>query len=60
MIRKTILTGALLGLLASPLFAADTENPLNPLYNTPQQKKYFMEFCKIDLNSDGMVRQKSI
>ena len=56
MIRKTSLATALLGasvLLASGAFAAD--NPLAPAYNTPQQKKYFMEFCKIDLNSDGMV-----
>ena len=56
MILKTSLATALLGvslLLTSGAFAAD--NPLAPAYNTPQQKKYFMDFCKIDLNSDGMV-----
>ena len=56
MISKTSLATALFGaslLLTSGAFAAD--NPLAPAYNTPQQKKYFMEFCKIDLNSDGMV-----
>lgn len=56
MIRKTSLATALLGaslLLTSGAFAAD--NPLAPAYNTAQQKKYFMDFCKIDLNSDGMV-----
>ena len=55
MLAKTLVLGAVLGLslLVSPVFAAD--NPLAPAYNTPQQKKYFMEFCKIDLNSDGMV-----
>jgi hypothetical protein len=56
MIRKTSLATALLGaslLLTAGAFAAD--NPLSPAYNTPQQKKYFMDFCKIDLNSDGMV-----
>jgi hypothetical protein len=48
MIRKTFLATALIGasLLASGAFAAD--NPLSPAYN-------FMDFCKIDLNSDGMV-----
>ena len=55
MLAKTLVLGAVLGLslLVSPVFAAD--NPLAPAYNTPQQKKYFMDFCKIDLNSDGMV-----
>lgn len=55
MLAKTLVSSVVLGmsLLASPVFAAD--NPLAPAYNTPQQKKYFMEFCKIDLNSDGMV-----
>lgn len=56
MIRKTSLATALFGaslLLTSGAFAAD--NPLSPAYNTAQQKKYFMDFCKIDLNSDGMV-----
>ena len=55
MLAKTLVSGVVLGLslLASPVFAAD--NPLSPAYNTPQQKKYFMDFCKIDLNSDGMV-----
>ena len=55
MLAKTLVSSVMLGmsLLASPVFAAD--NPLAPAYNTPQQKKYFMEFCKIDLNSDGMV-----
>ncbi len=55
MLAKTLVSSVVLGmsLLASPVFAAD--NPLAPAYNTPQQKKYFMEFCKIDLNSDGLV-----
>ena len=55
MLAKTLVSSVVLslGLLAAPVFAAD--NPLAPAYNTPQQKKYFMEFCKIDLNSDGMV-----
>ena len=55
MLAKTFVSSIALaaGLLASPVFAAD--NPLAPAYNTPQQKQYFMEFCKIDLNSDGMV-----
>lgn len=55
MLAKTLVSSVMLGmsLLASPVFAVD--NPLAPAYNTPQQKKYFMEFCKIDLNSDGMV-----
>ena len=55
MLVKSLVSSVVLGLslLASPVFAAD--NPLAPAYNTPQQKKYFMEFCKIDLNSDGMV-----
>ncbi len=56
MLAKTLVSAAVLGLSAlivTPTFAAD--NPLSPAYNTPQQKKYFMEFCKIDLNSDGMV-----
>jgi hypothetical protein len=56
MILKTSLATALIGaslLLTSGAFAAD--NPLAPAYNTAAQKKYFMEFCKIDLNSDGMV-----
>jgi hypothetical protein len=55
MLAKSLLTGVALSLtlLSSAGFAAD--NPLAPAYNTPQQKKYFMEFCKIDLNSDGMV-----
>ena len=55
MLAKTLVSSVVLGmsLLASPVFAAD--NPLAPAYNTPQQKKYFMEFCKIDLNSDGVV-----
>ncbi len=55
MLAKTLVSSVVLGigLLASPVFAAD--NPLSPAYNTAQQKKYFMEFCKIDLNSDGMV-----
>jgi hypothetical protein len=57
--RKTLLAAVLglsaCGFVASSMsFAAD--NPIaNPLYTTPQQKKYFMEFCKLDLNSDGMV-----
>lgn len=55
MLAKTLVSSIALavGLLASPVFAAD--NPLSPAYTTPQQKKYFMEFCKIDMNSDGMV-----
>ena len=56
MILKTSLATALIGaslLLTSGAFAAD--NPLAPAYNTPQQKKYFMDFCKIDLDSDGYV-----
>ena len=55
MLAKSLVSSVVLGLslLAYPVFAAD--NPLAPAYNTPQQKKYFMEFCKIDLNSDGMV-----
>ena len=55
MLAKTFVSGLVLGLslLATGAFAAD--NPLAPSYNTPQQKKYFMDFCKIDLNSDGMV-----
>ncbi|MDQ3260884.1 MAG: hypothetical protein M3Q00_08905 [Pseudomonadota bacterium] len=56
MMLKTSLASALIGaslLLTSGAFAAD--NPLAPAYNTAQQKKYFMDFCKIDLNSDGMV-----
>ena len=56
MLAKTLVSAAVLGLSAlivTPTFAAD--NPLSPAYNTPAQKKYFMEFCKIDLNSDGMV-----
>ena len=55
MLAKTFVSSAVLslGLLASTAFAAD--NPLSPAYNTSQQKQYFMEFCKIDLNSDGMV-----
>jgi hypothetical protein len=55
MLAKTFVSSVVLGLglLANPVFAAD--NPLAPAYNTPQQKKYFMDFCKIDLNSDGMV-----
>jgi hypothetical protein len=59
MMRKTLLV-AVLGLSAVGFGAASTsyaaDNPIaSPTYNTPQQKKYFMEFCKIDLNSDGMV-----
>ena len=56
MAKKSFLTGAVvaLSLLASSA-AWSADNPLAPAYNTPQQKKYFMEFCKIDLNSDGMV-----
>ena len=56
MLAKTLVSAAVLGLSAlivTPTFAAD--NPLSPAYNTPAQKKYFMEFCKIDLTSDGMV-----
>lgn len=55
MLAKSLLTGVALGLtlISSAGFAAD--NPLSPAYNTAAQKKYFMEFCKIDLNSDGMV-----
>lgn len=56
MILKTSLATALIGaslLLTSGAFAAD--NPLVPAYNTSQQKKYFMDFCKIDLDSDGYV-----
>ena len=55
MLAKTFVSSVALGLalLANPVFAAD--NPLAPAYNTAQQKKYFMDFCKIDLNSDGMV-----
>ncbi len=56
MILKTSLATALIGaslLLTSGAFAAD--NPLAPAYNTAQQKKYFMDFCKIDLDSDGYV-----
>ena len=55
MLAKTLVSSIAIavGLLASPVFAAG--NPLAPAYNTPQQKKYFMDFCKIDLNSDGMV-----
>jgi hypothetical protein len=50
--RKTLLAAVLglsaCGFVASSMsFAAD--NPIaNPLYTTPQQKKYFMEFCKLD------------
>ena len=55
MLAKSLLTGIALGLtlISSAGFAAD--NPLTPSYTTAAQKKYFMEFCKIDLNSDGMV-----
>ena len=56
MVRKSFLSGAILALsmlASSTVWAAD--NPLAPAYQTPQQKQYFMEFCKIDLNSDGMV-----
>jgi hypothetical protein len=55
MLAKSLLTAVALGLtlISSVGFAAD--NPLAPAYNSPSQKKYFMEFCKIDLNSDGMV-----
>lgn len=55
MLAKSLLSGVALGLtlISSAGFAAD--NPLSPAYNTAAQKKYFMEFCKIDLNSDGMV-----
>ena len=56
MLAKTLVSAAILGLSAlivAPSFAAD--NPLAPAYTTSAQKKYFMEFCKIDLNSDGMV-----
>ena len=55
MLAKSLLTGVVLGLtlVSSVGFAAD--NPLSPAYTTAAQKKYFMEFCKIDLDSNGMV-----
>ena len=55
MLAKSLLTGAALALtlISSAGFAADS--PLTPSYTTASQKKYFMEFCKIDLNSDGIV-----
>ena len=55
MLAKSLLTGVALSLtlISSAGFAADS--PLSPSYTTAAQKKYFMDFCKIDLNSDGMV-----
>lgn len=55
MLAKSLLTGAALALtlISSAGFAED--NPLAPAYNSAAQKKYFMDFCKIDLDSDGMV-----
>lgn len=53
MLAKTLIVALGITLASAASFAAD--NPLAPSYSTPAQKKYFMEFCKIDLNSDGMV-----
>jgi hypothetical protein len=56
MFRKALLTGIAAGVLTIAsvgVFAA--ENPLNPSYQTPQQKHYVMEFCKMDANSDGTL-----
>ena len=55
MLAKSLLTAVALGLTLISSVAVAADNPLSPAYNTAAQKKYFMEFCKIDLNSDGMV-----
>jgi hypothetical protein len=53
--RKALLAGITMGVfaLASTAFAA--ENPLTPSYQNAQTKKYVMEFCNLDKDSDGMV-----
>lgn len=59
MIRKSILTGMAVGLMAlasSAVFAAD--NPLAPSYQNAATKKYIMEFCNLDKNSDGFVSKE--
>ncbi len=56
MVKKALLSGLAVGALtfaAATTFAAD--NPLAPSYQNAQTKKYIMEFCNLDMNSDGIV-----
>ena len=56
MIRRALLTAlaiCALGLSAPAVFAQD--NPLVPSYKDAASKKYIMEFCNIDKDSDGFI-----
>jgi hypothetical protein len=55
--RKELFTALVFSVLsfsATALFADDV-NPLSPAYKDAASKKYIMEFCSMDKNSDGFV-----